>query len=228
MANAQQKNMLIGYIKDSSNNKPLPYASIINLYTNKINISNKSAFFSIPIKENQLISFASIGYNYDTLRITEKILAQDTLIILLSPLTHKLIDVTVYASKKYNAYQLDSMERRKDFFQLMSEHTQPVFSSANQGPGIGLNLDHFYNREKKKRNAIGLFEQMENEQYINYRFNPDEVSKYATFTSDSLLIFIQQYRPSFNWLRKHNSEDEILYYINDKLKIFFGRKENNK
>jgi len=224
---SQQKNNLIGIIRDSSNNEPLPYATIINLYTNKTTIANKQGVFSVPVKADQLISFASMGYNFDTLRVTGKLLSKDTLIILLSPLTHKLLDITVYASKKYNAYQLDSMERRKDFFRTMTEHTQPVFSNANSGPGIGFNLDHFYSREKKKRKSISLFDEIENEQYINYRFNPEEISKYASFTTDSLLLFMQQYRPSYNWLRKHTNEEDILYYVNDKLKIFFKRKEKN-
>lgn len=227
LVNAQQKNKLIGVIKDSVTKQPLPYSTIINLYTNKTNVADKRGLFSIAIKENQLISFASIGYNFDTVRITEKKIAQDTLFVFLSPLTHRLLDVTVFASKKYNAYQLDSLERRRDFFQLMSEHTQPVFSSANQGPGIGLNLDHFYNREKRKRNAIGMFDQIEDEQYINYRFNPEEVGKYASLNADSLLLFMQQNRPSYAWLRKHTSEEDLIYYINDRLKVFFGRKENH-
>jgi len=41
------------------------------------------------------------------------------------------------------------------------------------------------------------------------------------------LLFMQQYRPSYNWLRKHTNEEDILYYVNDKLKIFFKRKEKN-
>ena len=169
-----------------------------------------------------------MGYNFDTVRINKDSLAKDTLVFYLAQLTHKLLDVTIISSKKYNAYQLDSIERRRDFFQTMSEHTQPVISGPNSGMGfgVGLNLDHFYNREKLKRNAINMFDVMEDEQYINYRFNPEIVSQYASLSNDSLVLFMQLYRPNYTWLRKHSREDDIFYYINDKLKAFFMRKEN--
>lgn len=223
---SQDKNVLTGYLKDSITHEAVPYASITNLSSNKTVLSNKNGIFKIAVKENQLLSFASVGYTFDTLRISAKIISQDTIHIFLSPITISLQTVIVIGKIKYSAYQIDSIQRRKDFFQTMSEHTIPVASLANSGAGIGLNLDHFYNREKRKRKVISLFDQMEQEQYINYRFTPIVINKYTTLRDDSLSIFIQQYRPSYDWLRKHTEEEDIAYYINDKLKLFFRRKDN--
>jgi hypothetical protein len=194
-----------------------------NISLNKTVLSNKNGVFKISAGENQLLSFASVGYNFDTLRCTGTILQKDTLYIFLTPFRRTLQEVTV--TSKYTGYQLDSIERRNDFFQTMSDHTIPVASNANSGAGIGLNLDHFYDREKRKRKVIGLFDQMEQEQYINYRFPPLLVSKYATLSEDSLSLFIQLYRPSYDWLRKYTTQEDILYYINDKLKLFLKAKE---
>jgi len=223
---SQDKNILSGYLKDSITHEVIPYASITNISTNKTVLSNKKGLFKIAFKEGQLLSFAAVGYTFDTIRISEKISSLETVPVFLKPITISLETVYVIGSIKYSAYQKDSIQRRKDFFQTMSDHTQPVFSNGNSGAGIGLNLDHFYNREKRKRKVLSLFDQMEQEQYINYRFTPVLINKYTTLSDDSLSLFIQQYRPSYDWLRKHTSEEDITYYINDKLKLFFKRKDN--
>ncbi|WP_439516359.1 hypothetical protein [Sediminibacterium sp.] len=38
--------------------------------------------------------------------------------------------------------------------------------------------------------------------------------------TEKLRLFMQQHRPSYDWLRKHTSEEDIRYYINEQLKIF--------
>ena len=66
---------------------------------------------------------------------------------------------------------------------------------------------------------------MEQEEYINYRFTPQLVSKYASLSIDSLIQFTQEFRPEYQWLRHHQTEEDMLFYINDKLKIFFKRED---
>ncbi|MDE3143562.1 MAG: carboxypeptidase-like regulatory domain-containing protein, partial [Bacteroidota bacterium] len=213
-ASYSQSNQVIkGTLKDSITHQPLPFASITNMNTHQTVLSDKNGYFKISISLNHLLSVASVGYNFDTLLMNEKNTQADTLHIFLSPLTRSLAEVTVYGKIKLSAYQLDSIKRRKDFFETMGEHTLPVFSNANSGAGIGLNLDHFYNREKRKRKTISLFDLIEQEQYINYRFTPVFIAKYTSLSNDSLETFMQQYRPSYYWLRKHTEEDDIIYYI---------------
>ena len=171
-----------------------------------------------------MLSFAAVGYYFDTVRFTKEILLQDTIHIYLKPLTKSLANVTVYSNKKYSAYQLDSIQRRTEFFTGKSDYAIPTFSNGNSGTGIGLNLDHFYNREKRKKKVITLFEQMEQEQYINYRYTPQFVNEFTQLTDDALSEFIQQSRPSYSWLRKHTEKEDLLYYINDQLKLFQKKK----
>ena len=223
---AQNKNTINGVLKDSITQQAIQFASITNISSHQTVVSDKNGRFKISASLNQLLSIASVGYNFDTIRISEKKLKTDSLSIFVSPLTKSLEEVTVFGKSKLSAYQSDSLRRRKDFFQTMSEHTQPVFSDGNSGAGIGLNLDHFYNKEKRKRQALSLFDQIEQEQYINYRFSPSLINKYTTLSTDSLGLFMQQYRPTYTWLRKHSTEEDMMYYINDKLKLFFKRKEN--
>lgn len=209
-----------GVVKDSMTNEPVAFVSITDLFAKSaVILSDKSGAFNLTAGRDHIISFAAVGYSFDTIRISEELLNKGFFIVYLKPLSHKLPDVIV-KSNKYNHYQLDSIERRKDFFSTTSEHTQPVVSLANSGAGLGINLDHFSKYEKNKRASITFFNEIEKDQYINYRFSPQVVTKYTSLSIDSTQLFMQRYRPTYDWLRKHSTEEDLLYYINDKLKTF--------
>jgi len=223
-AYSQNKNFIIGYIKDSVTNQTIPFASITNLSNSKTTIGDQKGLFRIDIRENQLLSIAYVGYNFDTIRISKDLQAKDTITFFLSALARTLQDVTVRTTSKYDVYQLDSIQRRKNYFGSRSDAKIPVASLANSGAGIGINLDHYLSKSEKKRNNwIDMFDVIEREEYINYHFTPDIVHKYTGLQNDSLTLFIKQYRPKYDWLRGHKSEEDMLYYINGKLKLFFKR-----
>lgn len=214
---AQQKSTIIGVVKDSVTNTIIEFASISNINKKNTIVSNTKGVFKIDIALNHLLSVAAVGYNFDTIRVTEELLKTDTLFVLLQPLSKRLADVTVTTTTRFNQYQLDSIERRKDFFINRSDVKIPAVSIANSGVGLGINLDRFYKREKRKRSALDLFYDIENESYTNYRFTPALVNKYTQFEGEKLVEFMQKNRPSYTWLRNHTTEEDILYYINDKL-----------
>ncbi len=218
--NAQQKSNIIGIVKDSVTNAIIEFASISNINKKLTIVSNTKGVFKIDIALNQLLSIAAVGYNFDTIRVSETLLQSDTLFVILHPLSKRLADVTVTTTTRFSQYQLDSIERRRDFFINRSDVKIPVVSMANSGIGLGINLDHFYNREKRKRNALDLFNDIENESYTNYRFTPVLVNKYTQLEGEKLVLFMQQYRPSYTWLRYHTTEEDVLYYLNDKLKSY--------
>lgn len=222
---AQQKSSVIGIIKDSATNAIIEFAGITNINKKITVISNTKGVFKIEIAKNNLVTIAAVGYNFDTTRLTDDLLKLDTIVISLHPLSKRLADVTVNSKTKFSQYQLDSIERRKDFFINKSDVELPVVSLANSGVGLGINLDHFYSREKRKRNALDLFYSMENQSYTNYRFTPYIINKYTLFNGEQLVTFMQQNRPTYSWLRTHTSEEDLLYYINDKLKLFNNRQQ---
>ena len=222
-ANAQKKNSTVwGYLRDSVTQEPIILASVTNLNTNKTVMTSATGRFRIDLAENQILSFAAVGYHFDTIHYSNGYLLADTLTLILPPLTFSLGNVTVTA-RGMSRYQLDSMERRKDFLQDIVNYTIPTVSIANSGAGIALNLGRFSRHEKNKRKAFSFFESNEKEAYINYRFPASLVTRYSSLQNDALQQFMQQYRPSAEWLRVHRTEEDIKYYINDKLKLFFKR-----
>ena len=216
---AQKKNMVVGILTDSSTKEPVVLASVSNLNTKKTVMTNNRGIFKIELLNDQVLSFAAVGYYFDTVNFQQKLLKNDTLFLELEPLVRSLGNVTVTA-KGMNAYQMDSIERRTDFMEDIMNYKIPTVSGSNSGAGIALNIDRFSRKEKNKRKAMAFFETNEREAYINYRFPPAIVTKYSGLKDEALHMFMQLYRPSYAWLRANKTEEDIKYYINDKLKEF--------
>lgn len=221
-ANAQKKNERWGYLRDSATHEPISLASVTNLNTGSTVMTSATGRFRIEAAANHVLSIAAVGYYFDTIHYNKDFLLQDTLALFLSPLAHNLGNVTV-TSRGMNRYQLDSMERREEFLRAIVSYKIPAIAKSNSGAGIALNLDRFSNREKTKRRAFDFFESNEVQAYINYRFSPEIVAKYSNLKGEELRDFMQRYRPTNTWLRNNKSEEDVMYYINDKLK-----ERNNK
>lgn len=208
-----------GIVLDSATLKPIPFASITDLTNRKTLIANDSGRFVITMNPNHVLCIAAIGYFFDTIGFVGARKEESYQIFYLRQLSKTLADVTVTTKTKYNQYQLDSMQRRKDFaLEVGGDYKIPTVAQANSGAGIALNLDRFSNYEKKKRKAFAFFEENEKQAYINYRFGEELITKYTGYKNEKLWQFIQAHRPTYYWLRKHISEEDLKYYINDKLK----------
>jgi hypothetical protein len=216
------KKVAAGTITDASTGKPIRSASIKNVFSGITVMSRTEGRFTASIGTGNILSFSASGYYTDTLTATDSVMALKEIAILLRPLPTTLPDVVVMG--KLNPYQLDSIERRKEFLSVVGEARIPVVSRANNnGFGVGINFDRFTKREKNKHKARDLFEITEHEAYINYRWNDSLVYKYTKMTGDSLTDFMQTNRPTWEWLRKNESEEDLLYYINKSLKKYHNR-----
>lgn len=223
---SQKKKLVFGYLKDSVTNTPIVLASVRNISTNTTTMTGNDGRFSITVAENHILSFAAVGYFFDTLQYANAYLLQDTLYPALAPLVRDLGNVTV-TTRGMSQYQMDSIERRKEFLQDIVNYTIPTVSKANSGAGIALNIDRFSRHEKNKRKAHQFYETNEKEAYINYRFNTALVVAMTGFKDEKLRLFMQQHRPSYEWLRKNKTEEDIRYYINEQLKLFSKNNSNN-
>lgn len=219
-----QQKTYTGIVLDSATLKPIAYASITDLSSRKTFIANDSGKFTITMNPNHVLCIAAIGYFFDTVSMAGLRKEEQVQIFYLKQLSKTLTAVTVSTKSKYNQYQLDSMQRRKEFaLEVGGDYKIPTVSQSNSGAGIALNIDRFSNYEKKKRRAFAFFEENEKHAYIDYRFGEEIVTQYTGYKNEKLWEFIQSNRPSYNWLRKHTSEEDLKYYINDKLKEGKGK-----
>jgi hypothetical protein len=211
-----------GYLKDSVTNLPVSGGTVINFNTQKKVQSDRKGFFRLQASPNDVLYITAPSYRFDTLRFSY--LFADTITIHLFPVGHVLQGVTVTA--QYNQYQVDSIERRKNFEQLRGQKQSTVTSTNNGAFGVGLNLDKAFKKKyKDQKKAEKLFESTEELEYINYRFSPEMVASYTGLKDEALRDFLYRYTPSYKWLRQHPSDDDVLYYINDKIKEYRAGKK---
>ena len=214
-----QAKTLPGKVVNKTTNDAVRAVTIRNVNTGKTLAGKGDGSFAIEVNKGQILAFTANGFYTDTLTVSDSVLSLSGLRIGLKPLPSTLQNVTVTAGR--TAYQNDSLARREDFLALVGNKEIPAVSRANDlGFGIGINLDRYGKTEKRKRNARDLFDLLEEDAYVNYRWNEAVVEKYTRFKGEQLYNFMQMYRPAYAWLRKHLSEEDLLYYINDKLKKF--------
>jgi hypothetical protein len=209
-----------GYVKDKLSQNPVANVEVRSSLSNTLSDSN--GFFRIRAIEGDIISVKKFGYRFDTIHFSFHSF-QGNLIIYMDPLGSIMKNVTVKTS--YSAYQVDSMRRRMLFDEGRSK-TSFVSKQYHQGFGLVLNLDRLSkSKDKHLKKQREIYEKTEQWSYIRYRFSDSIVQSYTGITGDSLRIFMNHYTPPYEWLRAHPSKIEVVYYINDKLKLF--RKENN-
>lgn len=209
-----------GYVKDKLSHNPIVNCQVRTSVSNTLSDSN--GFFRIRVTTEDIISVKKFGYRFDTIHFLLRNL-DSNLVIYMEPLGSMMQNVTVKTS--YSAYQIDSLRRRMLFDEGRSKTS---FVSKQYHPGFGLvfNLDRLTkSNDKHLKRQKEIFEKTEQWAYIRYRFADTLVQSYTGLAGDSLHKFMIQYTPSYEWVRTHSSKIEVIYYINEKLKLF--RKENN-
>jgi len=206
---------LNGFLQDSITHFAIRGAKIFNTTNNRNAYSNQKGFFSIEAAPGDILIITDEGYA--SRNITYSPLFIDTVTLYLFP-TAKVLP-TVSVSSRYNQYQEDSINRKKEFEQMRGGRLSNV--SRADGFGITLNLDRlFKKRYKYQRQNEKRFNQREKEAYIAYRFSPQLVAYYTGLKGQQLQNFMNSHSPSYEWLRKHRTDEEVFYYINDRLKLF--------
>ncbi len=215
-----QKRLVNGYVHDSITGVPIVNAIITNESTKQMITPDQNGFFSIQAERGDLIFINAFNYEFDTVKATYGL--PDTLHIVLIRTNEVLPNVTVTTTAGYTRYQLDSLRRRESFMNDMGVGKMSKVGKAdNMGAGVGINLDAFSrNRTKDRNKAYRTFDFLEDQAYVDFRFSPQIISQITGLKGDSLVQFMRKYTPTYKWLRRHPTDEDVLYYINDKMKEF--------
>jgi hypothetical protein len=225
MTATAQKAILKGYLRDSITHYPIINGTITNWNTQQKAKTNEKGFFYLEVSTNDQLYVQAPEYHYDTLNYTP--FFTDTVTLFLSPSGSILPGVTVRSS--YTKYQLDSIRRKEDFDTMRGTVIRAIGPPPTTGFGLNINLDRFYKkRYRQKARAGEMFQRTEERMYVDYRFSPQMVAYYTGLKGDALRLFMFQYTPSYQWLRQHPSQQDVLLYINDKLKLFKASQASNK
>jgi hypothetical protein len=220
-----QSYFISGYLRDSVTHFPISGGTIKNNTSNKSIRTNERGFFRLAAAPNDLIYAIAPAYAFDTLRYSS--MFADTITIFLSPSTPLLPNVTVTAG--YTKYQLDSAERSAEFLENRGTKLRTVSRPNSEAFGVGINLDRFFKkRERDKKKYAQLYQKIEEQAYVDYRFSPQLVAFYTGLKEEQLRSFLYQYTPTYKWLRQHPANEDVLFYINEKLKLFKKTEQSKK
>lgn len=218
----QQSDYVFGFVTDSITELPVQDAHVAVVGGDTADYTNSSGLFVIKGQPGDSISIVRVGYFEARIALQGVVMALDTMHIILKPKTHELESVIVSAYD-YEDYQADSIDRTQ-FFEATIGYALPLFDRANTGAGLGISLDRIFgHKQRNKKRALRLFNSVEEQKYVDFRFNPILVHSYTGFKGDSLQQFMNKYSPSYRWLRSHETQEDILYYINDQLKKHYHR-----
>ena len=213
---AQQ--FLTGKIYKKNSTEVLVSVSIHNISAQRYDLSEENGSYRIQVVPGDHVSFSSVGYVADTVTVTASMLTADFPVYLdIRAQTLKAVRVGEFSN-----YQLDSMDRRKEYSWVYDHYNTPLTEHNRQGDGVGVTLNIFRNASSKEKQREKLEKRLakeEEEFYVDSRYNKDLVTKITRLRGDSLVQFMQKYRPSYDYCRRAANVD-ILVYINDSYKQY--------
>jgi hypothetical protein len=214
---------LTGKVRKKESTELLVSVSIRNISQQKYDLSEENGSYRIQAAPGDRVVFSYVGYISDTVPITQALLSGDYPVYLeLRPQTLQTVRVGQLSN-----YQLDSMARRQEYSWIYDHGEQKLVEKERHGDGVGVNLAIFRNastidkqRERLKKRLL----KEEEDDYVDFRYSRDYVSRLTHLTGDSLSKFMASYRPSYEYCRKAATVD-ILIFVNDSFKKFMRREQ---
>lgn len=201
---AQQEESIGGIIFDYDTKFRINKVSISNLRTQKSVFNNNKGEFFINVKKGDILISTLMGYKIDTLLYA----GQTTILIYLKrraiPLPEVVFKDSVLSAKdKYE-------ETKKAFNQVNRLGNNKDLLNINQN-GVGLGINAIWSAfSKEGKNARKLMETMERDYenaFIDQVFTKDLITKTTGLRGDKLLIFMINFRPSYNFIIRANQYD---------------------
>jgi hypothetical protein len=215
----RSQQFLTGKVYKKNSTEFLVSVSIHNITEQRYDLSEEDGSYKIQAMPGDHISFSSVGYRADTITVTASLLTAACPIYLdIRPQELQAVRVGEFTN-----YQLDSMDRRKEYAWIYDHENTPHVARDRQGAdGVGVTMNIFRNTSSAAKQRIHLGKRLEKEEedyYVDSRYNKDYVAKITHLKGDSLKQFMQRYRPSYDYCRKAATVD-ILVYISDSYKQF--------
>ena len=213
--NVNSQAFLKGKIFEATTDSVIYAANIFNATTKLLVHSGSDGSYAIPAAEGDRVIFSTPGFRPDTATVSyEMLLTEYTVTLSIQAISLKAVTVT-------SSYRGDSMARRNYYQAIYLK--QPGITGGNRpADGIGISvspLSFFSYASRQKRQLKKRLMNDERESFIDYLFPVQWVERLTNLHGDSLRLFMYRYRPSYSFCRKTNRE-EMLVYINDKLKEF--------
>lgn len=203
-----QQGPLVGLVFDKDSKQRLSRVSISNLQNKQMVYNNSKGEFSIFAKTGDVLVTKLDNYKPDTLQITN----QKVLIIYLQRLSIPLPEV-IFKNPDLGA-RAKYEETKKAFNQAVRlGNNKDILNIANSGVGLG--IDAIWSAfSKEGKNARRLMEVMERDyqnNMVDQIFTKDLVTRTTGLKGDQLLLFMVNYRPTYNFVMQANQYTLVSY-----------------
>lgn len=176
------QNVLTGNVFDNETRSlAIDGATIKNLTTKSVVITNKHGHFAIPAKIGDLISYGMVGYELDTVYLTNLFPKNIYLRVAVNNLNTVNI-VTTKVSPFLNTKDPDAISEKE------------IGYSKYRG---GLRLGLGYGKMRRERDKVYELEEEDSyQEEIAKNFNKENIQKLVNYKEDDLRDYMDLYRPS--------------------------------
>jgi len=220
-SDVEAQQLLKGRIYDKETDSALVSTTVFNVTRKMYVLSTREGDYAIDAREGDKIVFTSVGYLPDTVKVLNYMIdaGYDVTMALKNSL---LKNVTVRSPN----YQRDSLNRREDYKDFYNRPKNKMVSNTGPQNGVGVAISPlgFLNKRSKNKKIAANLQYQEEQDFVDYSFSRRYVEKLTNLHGDSLLSFMLQYRPTYEFCRTASSED-MLNYVNDKLILYLKRNE---
>ncbi|HXB92649.1 MAG TPA: carboxypeptidase-like regulatory domain-containing protein [Puia sp.] len=218
------QHFLTGTVRREGTSEILVSVSIRNISQQKYDLSEENGSYRIQALPGDRVVFSYVGYKSDTVPVTAEKMSGDYPVYLVQkPQTLQSVRVGQLSN-----YQLDSMARRQEYSWIYDHGEQKRVEKERHGDGVGVNLALFRNASSEDKQRERLKKRLikeEEDDYVDFRYSREYITKITHLTGDSLSRFMVAYRPSYDYCRKAATVD-ILIFINDSFKKFMRREQS--
>ena len=199
-----------GILKDIANDEGIARVNIKNIHTGVIITTSENGTFALEVHKNDLIEISHISYETIRIRIKDDKNPKYYSLVM-RPKTNKLMEIIV--REKNPTFTADSL-KSYETYKLILEKPGTDQMSASTTP-MAMMSTKFRQEQAFKEN----YQKWEKAKFVNYMFNPKQLQKWTGLSGDSLVLFIDTYRPTYDYLRNVN-DYQYLLYIKNSLKEF--------
>jgi hypothetical protein len=206
-----------GEIKDFANNQDLGNVNVRNIFTMKGMTTKVDGKFEIVVKNGELVEFSKVGYQ--TLRVRIQNVHEVTYYnLVMSRTAIQLREVDIKG--KPLDFKKDSVKFHEMYDFVLRKPKKEEYNMQTMPLAM---------LSKKNREAWAfqeMYEKWEQDKFIDFAFNEKLVRKITYLENEELHTFMQQYRPSYEFLRSA-TQYEYLDYIKFSYYQFMKIKKEN-
>lgn len=237
-AGAQQHSIIKGVIADLETGKPVEYAQILNFSLKKQIYSNRNGQFSIAARTGDTIVVYGPGYNYHKMTVSEGMLKDERLSVLLERQAYGLPAANIPGIGNYTSFRnklINDDLPKSETEQLNESFESPILRAAQEGfqeymvtnPSI-LSIA-IRTPEEKERIKLSKIKSKEPIRDIVYhKFNPAIVKEITGLSDDTEIIAFMLYCDFSVSYILEASDYDLAERIAAKYELFRKKKEEEK